>query len=72
MDASKLINSVASYLSLYDCDQLYTDNGVNVDNDDIILHMHNYYLSTNDYEENRYCTPKHSPHNHFEFYYVAP
>jgi hypothetical protein len=71
-DASRLINSATFCLSLYNFDQLYAGSSTNVDDDDIISHMCNYYLSTNYYEENGYHTPEHSPHNHFEFDYAAP
>jgi hypothetical protein len=71
-DASKLINSAASRLSLYDCNELYAGSHTNADDDDIILQTRNCYRSTNNYEENGYRTPEHSPHNHFEFDYATP
>lgn len=71
-DAPRLINSAASCLSLYDCDQLNVGSDANGDDDDIISHTWSCYLSTHDYEENGYQTPEHSPHNHFEFDYAAP
>ena len=72
IDASKLMNTVACRLSLYDCNQSPEGNHANADDDDIISHTLSCYLSMNDYEGNGYLTPKHSPHNHFKFDYVVP
>ena len=72
MGAAKLINIVASRLSLYD---YYRPHGVNytdVDDHDIISHTRSCYLGANDHEGNRYMTHERSPHDRFEFDCASP
>ena len=70
--ATELINTVASRLSLYDRDRPHVVHDMDVDYDDIISHTRSCYLGVNDHEGNMYITPECSPHDHFEFDYVAP
>jgi hypothetical protein len=72
MGAAKLINTVASCLSLYDRYRPRRVNHTNIDDDDIILHIRSCYLGANDHDGNGYITPECSPHDHFEFDYTAP
>lgn len=75
-DTSEFINPSGFFQFLDSYDHLLKYTELEEEEDDALSHQRKCYINTldrnNHYEENGWCSPDRSPHDHFDFNYEVP